>query len=392
MAKSANRSGALLAGALLVLLRPAAVGADDGVIEINAAKTRSGGVTASDTPGVPVTLDAPGSYRLTGNLTPSLAPPFQFIIDPENRTVIAITADDVTVDLNGFAITGPGIQGTGDGIASSGRNTVVLNGAIRGVGRDGVALGEGARVESCVITGSGRHGISTGPHSRVSDCTVLDSSGFGLNLDSGSGFGGNVLAGNNGGDEQVQVATQGRAIFEISTNICAGAPTCSIEAPPVKRVFVASRFSGNLGGIAGADATCNDHAATAGLSGTYLAWLSDGVVSPDTRFTRSPGSYVLVDGTLVALDYVDLTDGTLLSPINLTADGSPPFPTRVWTNVTPDGLPTGLTAGFHCNGWLDPTSSFSGSFGLNTAADTTWTAAGSITCDLNQVFIYCFEQ
>ena len=42
--------------------------AADGVIEINQAAVLEGGVTPSDTPGFPVTLDASGSYILTGNL------------------------------------------------------------------------------------------------------------------------------------------------------------------------------------------------------------------------------------------------------------------------------------------------------------------------------------
>ena len=41
----------------------------DGVIEINQAKALAGGVTTTDAAGFPVTLDASGSYRLTGDLT-----------------------------------------------------------------------------------------------------------------------------------------------------------------------------------------------------------------------------------------------------------------------------------------------------------------------------------
>ena len=54
--------------ATTLLMTTSAAFAGDGVIEINAAAAAAGGVTATDTPGYPVTIDAPGSYRLTGNL------------------------------------------------------------------------------------------------------------------------------------------------------------------------------------------------------------------------------------------------------------------------------------------------------------------------------------
>ena len=41
--------------------------AADGVIEINQARAKAGGVTPGDTPLFPVTISQPGSYRLTGN-------------------------------------------------------------------------------------------------------------------------------------------------------------------------------------------------------------------------------------------------------------------------------------------------------------------------------------
>src|SRR5581483_7661707 len=57
-----------LAG-LLVAVTCREARAVDGVIEINHARALAGGVTASDLPGYPITIDQSGSYRLTGNLT-----------------------------------------------------------------------------------------------------------------------------------------------------------------------------------------------------------------------------------------------------------------------------------------------------------------------------------
>ena len=79
----------------------------------------------------------------------------------------------------------------------------------------------------------------------------------------------------------------------------------SIAVPAVdhngKTVFVTNEsFKGkNLGGLTGADGKCQaeaDDPASIVPSGTYLAWLSDGTDSPDTRFTKSSHPYILPDG------------------------------------------------------------------------------------------------
>ena len=92
-----------------------------------------------------------------------------------------------------------------------------------------------------------------------------------------------------------------------------------------KTVFITSaKFKGNLGGLAGADDKCQaeaDDPASIVPSGTYLAWLSDGTDSPDTRFTKSAHPYILLDGTKIAENYTDLTDGTILHAINIDSTG-----------------------------------------------------------------------
>ena len=54
--------------ATVMLLAASAAHAVDGTIEINQASALAGGISSSDTAGFPVTLDSPGSYRLTSNL------------------------------------------------------------------------------------------------------------------------------------------------------------------------------------------------------------------------------------------------------------------------------------------------------------------------------------
>ena len=94
--------------------------AADGVIEINWVNARDGGVTSSDTAGVPVTIDSAGSYRLTSDLSPNIGPVGVLVVDPENFTVIDVTADDVSIDLGGFSPHRRGERPSGVAVLCSG--------------------------------------------------------------------------------------------------------------------------------------------------------------------------------------------------------------------------------------------------------------------------------
>lgn len=100
-------------------------------------------------------------------------------------------------------------------------------------------------------------------------------------------------------------------------------------------------FKSDMGGLAGADAKCKaeaDDPASIVPSGTYLPWLSDGHESPDSRFTKSSHPYVLPDGTKIAENYTDLTDGSILHAINVDATGASVLGAqRFWTDTMPDG-------------------------------------------------------
>ncbi|MBK7814990.1 MAG: hypothetical protein IPJ52_12160 [Rhodocyclaceae bacterium] len=93
----------------------------DGVILIDQNKALAGNVTAGDTAGYPVTINTPGSYRLSGNLTV-----------PAGKHGIVFAADGITLDLNGFSISGPsGEYGLTDD--SVGRSRIAIrNGHVNG--------------------------------------------------------------------------------------------------------------------------------------------------------------------------------------------------------------------------------------------------------------------
>jgi len=72
-------------------------------------------------------------------------------------------------------------------------------------------------------------------------------------------------------------------------------------------------------------------------SGTYMAGLSDGSDSPNTRFTKSSHPYILPDGTKIAENYIDLTDGSILVAINISATGQAVGYQQIWTGTNADG-------------------------------------------------------
>jgi hypothetical protein len=156
------------------------------------------------------------------------------------------------------------------------------------------------------------------------------------------------------------------------------------------RVFAGITIvTGNLGGLAGADNRCQTEADNAGLGGTFKAWLSDETSSPSTRFSRGDGAYRLVDGTVVANSWDDLTDGTLQHGITMTANGeTPDFFAEVWTGTATDGLPSGSD---WCQNWTSGSNVRSALKGSHGATDGRWTSASISTCQL-PARLLCFEQ
>ena len=166
-------------------------------------------------------------------------------------------------------------------------------------------------------------------------------------------------------------------------------------ADNVVRVFVTgASFFGGFGGLAGADAQCQERAENEGLTGTWTAWLSD---STGNAVDRIPdGQYQLLDGTVIAEDKADLTSGLLKAPINLNERGEPEGG-FVWTGTSPDGTNTGT----NCSDWTNAGSPGSGQCTAgdddcgdrgNTSFTTDdWTLYPTAPTACNNAFhLYCF--
>jgi hypothetical protein len=149
--------------------------------------------------------------------------------------------------------------------------------------------------------------------------------------------------------------------------------------------------NGNLGGLAGADAFCQQLADAAGLRGTYKVWLSDAAASPATRFTQSTVPWFMPVGTTSGLkladDWADLTDGTIDARFVWTETGVEVPNNIPFTNTEGNGTEWN---GNHCSNWTSTAGN--GSYGNTGGTDVTWTQSGTGgACSVVHRY-YCFEQ
>jgi hypothetical protein len=136
---------ALAAAAALGAAAPLAMAGSqgsDGAILINQAKVDLGGISPGDGAGFPVTLSKPGLYRLTGNL----------VVTDMARTAIVISSPGVTLDLNGFEISGPNTC-SGSGAALSCASMSLPANAVRGHGVN-VSVGSDSPASVVIANGS----------------------------------------------------------------------------------------------------------------------------------------------------------------------------------------------------------------------------------------------
>jgi len=154
-------------------------------------------------------------------------------------------------------------------------------------------------------------------------------------------------------------------------------------------VFVTSTTSnGDLGNIAGADTTCRSLAGSAGLRGVgWHAWISVAVGNPSSFFPHQTIPYHLVDGTKIADDWADLTDGDLAHAINRDESGALVSGSDVWTGTTSAG--TGTSS--RCGGSFEQaTGAVDGTVGSTANKGLEWTARASQSCNTSSR-IYCFK-
>src|SRR5689334_7241626 len=98
-------------------------------------------------------------------------------------------------------------------------------------------------------------------------------------------------------------------------------------------IFVTSaNFTGNLGGLHGAVGVCASAAGTAGVHGTFIAWLSDTTTNAIDRVVNDVGPWVRLDGTLVFANKAQMRS-LPSAPIDVDEFGQVTHAEGVWTGT-----------------------------------------------------------
>lgn len=179
--------------------------------------------------------------------------------------------------------------------------------------------------------------------------------------------------------------------------------SCDIQA---LRAFVtAQTFTGDLGGIEGADKKCRDAATAADLPQPYRfhAYLSTPDIPANDRFPGPAAEalpYILVTGKKIADSHATLlSQGPLGEGISVTESGVSLYDGAVATNTTPGG--TSYAPDQHCTAWTaaDPLLKIRVGITFPVDADDVpawsfdgwWVNAFTWKCDKLEFHLYCLE-
>lgn len=147
---------------------------------------------------------------------------------------------------------------------------------------------------------------------------------------------------------------------------------CTTECNFKNRViFITSeKYSGALGGIAGAYDRCNHLAALGNLSGKFRPWLftENDIISerfPEYANTFESVNFTSLSNVFLAENFQELLDTGPRGAISPTEQGEALYDQRVWTNITPDGNPHGGD----CSDWEKADPMLSAIVGISGPSD-----------------------
>ena len=214
------------------------------------ADTRTS-ISSSD---LPLSISQSGSYYLAETIN----------FATQDTTGITITASDVTIDLNGYALIGPGkaTGSSGIGISASGQRITVLNGSVCQWRGNGIQLGGIAnQVRYVKSSDNGGQGINVQKVSNVNNCIVTSNNGNGLYAWDGSVVTDCIAYDNNGGgiSGSSSIVVKGCAIYQNENG-----PGLSVgEASVINDCSVAQNWDGdgieaNRGSVITDSAVCDN--------------------------------------------------------------------------------------------------------------------------------------
>ncbi|MFN3826352.1 MAG: hypothetical protein ACK4NR_01860 [Micavibrio sp.] len=165
------------------------------------------------------------------------------------------------------------------------------------------------------------------------------------------------------------------------------------DATGTRRVFVSESSNGAIGGIWAANARCQSEADAAGLTGSWIAIISESTSTNDLAAIRMDFNWATLNnmnGELVASGWNDLWDGTISNPIRYDEYGAlVSTNTSVYTGTGVAGVPTSTST--DCTRWISSSSSISGTAGIITGTGNNWIQNSQPNCS-TQARLYCFEQ
>ena len=187
-----------------------------------------------------IIITQPGSYYLTTNLTGGAT------------TGLEINADNVVLDLNGFAIIGaPGT--TGIYVDDGHTNTCIRNGTVQNWINTGVSAGRAYNFQAdhLMVSGNGR-GIFAGTNATISSCTVRSNSIFGISCEQGSlilectvGNTGQSGISSGAGSTVKDCAVQGNSFDGINVGESSIISGCTARANGFNGIFVSANCTVN---------------------------------------------------------------------------------------------------------------------------------------------------
>lgn len=174
---------------------------------------------------------------------------------------------------------------------------------------------------------------------------------------------------------------------DCASSNCSGG-VCAAAQPPGIVFVTSTKHIATFGGLAGADAICNNLATAASLAGTFKAFLADSVTGPAARMTRRAPGYRLKNGAVVALSPEEFFSGAHRLPIDMDETGAQlALSERIWTGTNG----AGTTTGNWCNDWTAQSGNVP-PLGLSDATDGSWASSSAPSfCDAS-LRLYCVQQ
>lgn len=184
----------------------------------------------------------------------------------------------------------------------------------------------------------------------------------------------------------------GSGVTDWDIVLCHGLSECTFVMEEDRHLEIVIDITDNLifitshvteGGLTAASARCNEAAETAGLPGTYVAWLSTNDAPPSSWasiLVSVARGWVRYDGLPVADTVEDLQNGEVFYPVLFSEDG-----TELDVDVATGSNSGGIATGVDCEGWESTTGTASG--GFSSATTDYWTQGNELSC--GTVYIYC---